>query len=96
MTTNANFKSHIEAYLDLERQIAKLQEELKTHRTALVTGLNHRGKDTLCVDGYKVSHKEVTSKRVDTTMLKTHHPEIAQACTVEKKSMRFLVGLDKG
>lgn len=96
MTTNANLKTHIDAHLKIERQIAQLKKELQVHREVLIAGLSHRRKTALVIDGFKISHKEVVSKRIDTSKLKIEYPEIAAACTNEQKSLRFLVGLDKG
>lgn len=56
---------------DLNAEIEAIQEEVKAHMTAEDT-------DTLTAGQFKVTWKEVTSTRIDTTALRKDLPEIWQ------------------
>ncbi len=45
--------------------------------------------------GFKVTWKTSTSKRVDTKKIKAEYPTVAEVCTNETTSRRFLISIAK-
>ena len=67
---------------EIEAEMAALQDEIKAHM----------GDSELLMAGpYKVSYKNVTSSRVDTTALKKALPDIAAKYTKTTTTRRFTV-----
>ena len=73
---------------DLNAEIEAIQEEVKAHMTAENT-------DTLTAGQFKVTWKEVTSTRIDTTALRKDLPEIWQEYGKTTTTRRFNVALAK-
>lgn len=67
---------------EIEAEMAALQDEIKAHM----------GESEMLMAGpYKVSYKNVTSSRVDTTALKKALPDIAAKYTKTTTTRRFTV-----
>lgn len=69
---------------DLDAEINALEDEIKAHMTAENT-------DTVIAGEYKITWKETTSTRVDTTALKKALPEVVQKFLKTTVTRRFLV-----
>ena len=71
---------------DLNAEIEAIQNEIKTHMTAEAT-------DTITAGAFKVTWKEVTSTRIDTTALRKDLPEIWQEYGKTTTTRRFSVAV---
>ena len=69
---------------ELQAEIDSLQDEIKAHMVAAET-------DTLHVDVFKVTYKEVTSTRFDSTAFKKTYGELYKAFTKQTASRRFSI-----
>ena len=69
---------------ELEAEITAIQDSLKAHMTAA-------GVEELAGADYKVTWKEVTTSRVDTTALKKALPDLAAQFTKTTTTRRFIV-----
>lgn len=67
---------------ELNSEIESIQDEIKAHMTAEQV-------DTLTGANWKVTWKEVVSKRFDSTAFKKAMPELAEQYTKETRSKRF-------
>ncbi len=73
---------------DLNAEIEAIQDEIKAHMTETET-------DSLTAGTFKVTWKEVTSTRIDTTALRKDLPEIWQEYGKTTTSRRFNVAFAK-
>ena len=73
---------------DLNAEIEGLQDEIKDHMT-------DKNTDTLTAGQFKVTWKEITSTRIDTSALRRDFPEIWQEYGKTTTSRRFNVALAK-
>lgn len=69
---------------ELEAEITSAQDKIKAHMTA-------SGVDSLTAGAFKVTWKEVTSTRLDTTALKEILPDVAARFTKTATVRRFTV-----
>lgn len=69
---------------ELSAQIESVQDEIKAHMTAV-------GVDTLSGADYKITWKQVESRRFDSTAFKKAMPELAERFTTITASRRFTV-----
>lgn len=67
---------------ELNSEIESIQDEIKAHMTAEQV-------DTLTGTNWKITWKEVVSKRFDSTAFKKAMPELAEQYTKETRSKRF-------
>ena len=67
---------------ELQAEIDAIQDKIKAHMTAIDA-------DTINGPDYKITWKEITSSRFDTTAFKRDNPEIAAAYIKETKARRF-------
>lgn len=73
-------------YTRMAEEIAATVEGLKDQLKKYMSDNNI---DTITGDEHKVTYKEVTSNRIDTTALKHHFPEVAKRFTKTTKTKRF-------
>ena len=87
--SNPNMESIVKELLELKR----MKEELEAEITAMEDEIKKvMGDDELLTAGaFKVSWKNFTSSRIDTTALKKTMPEIAEQFTKQTKSRRFAI-----
>ena len=69
---------------DLAAEITSIEEELKGH-------MNRYGMDTLLGMDWKITWKNVTSKRLDSTALKKELPDIAARFMKQTTTRRFVL-----
>ena len=69
---------------ELAAEIESVQDAIKAEMTASAT-------DTLNGEDYKITWKEVTSPRLDTTALKKALPEVAARFTKQITTRRFVL-----
>lgn len=69
---------------EIQAEIDAIQDKIKEHMTAA-------GVDTLAGADYKITWKEITSSRFDTTAFKKENPEIAAMYTKTSTSKRFVL-----
>lgn len=69
---------------EIQAEIDTIQDKIKAHMTAA-------GVDTLAGADYKITWKEITSSRFDTTAFKRENPEIAALYTKTTTARRFTV-----
>ncbi len=87
--SNPNMESIVKELLELKR----MKEKLETEITAMEDEIKKvMGDEELLTAGaFKVSWKNFSSSRVDTTALKKAMPEIAEQFTKQTKSRRFAI-----
>lgn len=73
-------------YTRMAEEIAATVEGLKDQLKKYMSDNNI---DTITGDEHKVTYKEVTSNRIDTTALKQQFPEVAKRFTKTTKTKRF-------
>jgi len=69
---------------ELQNEIDSLQDEIKSYMTAAQI-------DTLNVDVFKVTYKEVTSSRFDSTAFKKTHTELYNQYLKQTVTKRFVL-----
>ncbi len=69
---------------ELNKQIESLKDEVKAEMTA-------QGVDEMVVGVFKVSYKDVTNNRFDTTAFKKIHEDIYKMFVKATTSKRFLI-----
>lgn len=69
---------------EIQAEIDAIQDKIKAH-------MNAAGVDTLAGADYKITWKEITSSRFDTTAFKKENPEIAAMYTKTSTSKRFIL-----
>lgn len=83
--------SKVKELRELKRLAEELQAEIETAQDAIKAEMTSQAVDTLSGADWKVTWKEVTSSRVDTTALKKALPDVAQAFTKTTTTRRFCV-----
>ena len=73
----------------LRRMADELAGEIEALQDAIKAEMTARNVDTLTGDDWKVTWKEVTSNRLDSTALKKELPDIAARYTKASVSRRF-------
>lgn len=69
---------------ELDAEITAIQDSIKAHMTA-------QGVDELSGNDYKITWKEITSTRIDTTALKKALPDVVSRFTKATTTRRFTV-----
>ena len=69
---------------EIQAEIDSLQDEIKAHMMAAET-------DTLHVDVFKVTYKEVTTSRFDSTAFKKTHSELYEQYVKQTTTKRFVL-----
>ena len=69
---------------ELSAEITAIEDEIKAHMTAA-------NADTLTAGEYRITWKEVSSSRFDSTRFKKDHADLAAAYTKVTTCRRFLV-----
>lgn len=70
---------------ELDAEIESLKDEVKAEMTA-------QNVDEMIVDVFKVSYKDVTTNRFDTTAFKKTHEDLYNQYTKPSTYKRFLIG----
>ena len=76
---------------ELRRMTDEIQAEVDAIQDKIRAHMNAAGVDTLAGADYKITWKEITSSRFDTTAFKKENPEIAAMYTKTSKSKRFIL-----
>lgn len=76
-------------YKELQRLSEELSEQLDSVKEQIRAAMN--GAETVTAGQYKVSDKNVTSSRLDSTALKRELPEIAAQYTKTTTAKRFTI-----
>lgn len=76
---------------ELRRMADEIQAEIDAIQDKIKEYMNATGVDTLAGTDYKITWKEITSSRFDTTAFKKENPEIAAAYTKTVSSRRFVL-----
>ena len=69
---------------EIQAEIDSLQDEIKAHMMAAET-------DTLHVDVFKVTYKEVTSSKFDSTAFKKTHSDLYNQYVKQTTTRRFVL-----
>ena len=89
--TNIEIKEMLKNAKELKRMAEEIAAEIAAIEDGVKAELNARAVDTLIVDEYKVTWKEVTSTRIDTTAIKKALPEIAERFSKTTTAKRFCI-----
>jgi predicted phage-related endonuclease len=89
--TNIEIKEMLKNAKELKRMAEEIAAELASIEDGVKAELTARAVDTLIVDEYKVTWKEVTSTRIDTTAIKKALPEIAERFSKTTTAKRFCI-----
>lgn len=76
---------------ELKRMQEELAAEIESVQDAIKAEMTARATDTLNGEDYKITWKEVTSTRLDTTALKKALPEVAARFTKQSTTRRFVL-----
>ena len=74
---------------ELKRLAEELQAEIDSVQDAIKAEMTSQAVDTLAGNDWKVTWKEVTSTRLDSTALKKALPDVAQRFTKTTTTRRF-------
>lgn len=83
--------SKVKELRELKRMQEELAAEIESVQDAIKAEMTARNTDTLNGDDYKITWKEDTSSRLDTTALKKALPDIAARFTKQSSSRRFVL-----
>ena len=75
----------------LEEQIKMLNEEKENLQKQIKSEMELRCVDMIQTEKYKISWKEIVSRRLDTNRIKTERPELYEEYTKNSVSMRFTI-----
>lgn len=75
----------------LEEQIKMLNEEKENLQKQIKSEMELRCVDMIQTEKYKISWKEIVSRRLDTNHIKTERPELYEEYTKNSVSMRFTI-----
>lgn len=89
--TNIEIKEMLKNAKELKRMAEEIAAELASIEDGVKAELTARAVDTLIVDEYKVTWKDVTSTRLDTTSLKKALPEIAERFSKTTTAKRLCI-----
>ena len=89
--TNIEVKEMLKEAKQLKVMLEELTAEIATIEDGIKAELAARSVDTIIVDEYKVTWKEVTSTRIDTTAIKKALPDIAERFSKTTTSKRFCI-----
>lgn len=87
--SNPNMESQIKELLELKRMREELDVEIAAAEDAIKAIMGDE--ETLLAGAFKVSWKNFTSSRLDSTALKKALPEIAAQFTRQTTSRRFSI-----
>lgn len=90
MTVNA-IHNKLNQIKELQRLIDEAQEEMESLKDDIKEELTTRGVQELEAGCFKVSYKEVTSKRFDSKTFKAQHGDLYNAYVKETTSRRFTI-----
>lgn len=82
---------HIRAIKSAKQAIKDLEEQIKADQSAIITVMNDHGIDEMNIDVFKVSYKDVSTDRLDTTALKKELPDLYGKYVKTSVSKRFLI-----
>lgn len=88
---NANFDTIVATIRELERMQAEISQEIEAAKDQIKAAMTAAGDFELLGSDYKVTWKEVTTNKLDSTALKKALPEIAAQYTKSSTSRRFLL-----
>lgn len=75
----------------LQAKASELEAEIKTIQNELKAELTAANVDEMTAGVFKLSYKEVTSNRFDTSAFKSTHAELYKQYTKQTTCKRFLV-----
>jgi len=87
--SNPNMEAQIKDLLELKRMREELDNEIQAAEDAIKQVMGEE--ETLLAGAFKVSWKNFTSSRLDSTALKKAMPEIAAQFTKQTTTRRFCV-----
>ncbi len=82
---------HIHAIKSAKQAIKDLEEQIKGDQNAIITVMNDHGLDEMNIDVFKVSYKDVSTDRLDTTALKKELPDLYGKYVKTSVSKRFQI-----
>ena len=82
---------HIRAIKSAKMAIKDLEEQIKGSQNAIIRVMNDHGLDEMNIDIFKVSYKDVSTDRLDTTSLKKELPDLYNKYVKTTVSKRFLI-----
>ena len=87
--SNPNMESIVKELLELKRMKEELEAEIASVEDEIKKVMGDE--ELLTAGAFKVSWKNFTSSRIDTTALKKAMPEIAEQFTKQTHSRRFAI-----
>lgn len=76
---------------ELRRMADEIAAEIETIQDAIKNHMSAAGVDTIAGTDYKITWKEITSARFDTTAFKKENPELASRYTKNTTARRFTI-----
>ncbi len=89
--TNKEMEKKALEIKELERLRDELDAEIAAAQDEIKAALTEEGKDTVVAGAFRISWKEVSSSRLDTTALKKALPDVAARFLKVVSSRRFTI-----
>lgn len=88
---DASFDKIIASIRELERMQEEISQEIEAAKDQIKAAMTAAGDFELLGSDYKVTWKEVTTNKLDSTALKKALPDVAARFTKSSTSRRFLL-----
>ena len=88
---DASFDKVIASLRELERMQEEISQEIEAAKDQIKAAMTAAGDFELLGSDYKVTWKEVTTNKLDSTALKKALPDVAAQFTKSSTSRRFLL-----
>ena len=88
---DASFDKVIASIRELERMQEEISQEIEAAKDQIKAAMTAAGDFELLGSDYKVTWKEVTTNKLDSTALKKALPDVAAQFTKSSTSRRFLL-----
>ena len=89
--SNIEMQSKVDELRELHRMAEELDNEISAIQDAIKSHMTAQGVDELIGTDYKITWKEITSTRIDTTALKKALPDVVSRFTKATTTRRFTV-----
>ena len=86
---NSDIITKVQELMELRRMAEELQSEIDTLQEAVKSFMG--SEETMIAGAFKVSYKNVTSRRLDSAALKRDRPNVAALSTRQTTTRRFTV-----
>ncbi len=86
-----DLKLKVQELRELKRMMEELAAEIDAIQDAIKAEMTAAGTEVLHGVDFKITWREIVSKRIDTAALKKALPDIVERFTIETRSKRFTI-----